>query len=94
MGNHFQISAVADDETRALKAIDAAIGEIQRIEALLTTYKEGSQTNIINEFAGVKPVRVDTEVFDLIERSIRISALTQGAFDITYGSVDKTVLEF
>ena len=94
MGNHFQISAVAEDEARALNAIDAAIVEIQRIEALLTTYKESSQTNMINEYAGVKPVRVDKEVFDLIERSLRISALTQGAFDITYGSVDKKFWNF
>jgi thiamine biosynthesis lipoprotein len=94
MGNHFQISAVAEDEARALKAIDAAIAEIQRIEALLTTYKEGSQTNMINEYAGVEPVRVDMEVFGLIERSLRISALTQGAFDITYGSVDKRFWNF
>jgi thiamine biosynthesis lipoprotein len=60
----------------------------------LTTYRESSQTNIINEHAGEKPVRVDKEVFDLIERSLRISALTQGAFDITYGSVDKRFWNF
>ncbi len=94
MGNHFQISAVAEDEVTAFKAIDAAIAEIQRIEALLTTYKESSQTNMINEYAGIEPVRVDMEVFDLIERSLRISALTQGAFDITYGSVDKRFWNF
>ena len=94
MGNHFQISVVADDEAMASKAIDEAITEIQRIEALLTTYRESSQTNMINEYAGVKPIPVDKEVFDLIERSLRISALTQGAFDITYGSVDKKLWNF
>ena len=94
MGNHFQISAVADDEGSALKTIDLAVAEIQRIETLLTTYRESSQTNMINEYAGERPVRVDMEVFDLIERSLRISALTQGAFDITYGSVDKKLWNF
>jgi thiamine biosynthesis lipoprotein len=94
MGNHFQISAVADDESWAIKRIDEAITEIQRIEALLTTFREDSQTNLINVNAGVKPVRVDQEVFDLIERSLRISGLTQGAFDITYGSMDKRFWNF
>ena len=94
MGNHFQISVVADDETWALKKIGEAISEIQRIEELLTTFRESSQTNLINANAGIKPVRVDREVFDLIERSLRISELTQGAFDITYGSIDKRLWNF
>jgi len=94
MGNHFQISLVADDETWAIKKIDEAISEIQRIEELLTTFRETSQTNLINANAGIKPVRVDREVFDLIERSLRISELTQGAFDITYGSIDKRLWNF
>ena len=94
MGNHFQISVVADDESWALMKIDEAISEIRRIEALLTTYRDDSQTNLINANAGIKPVHVDREVFDLIERSLRISALTQGAFDITYGSMDKRFWNF
>ena len=42
----------------------------------------------------VKPVSVSKETFDIIERSIRISRITQGAFDITYGSVDKRLWNF
>ena len=38
----------------------------QGIEELLTTFKESSQTNAINENAGIQPVKVDKEVFDLI----------------------------
>jgi len=44
--------------------------------------------------AGIQPVVVDTEVFELIERSIGISKITQGAFDITYGSLDKSLWNF
>jgi thiamine biosynthesis lipoprotein len=39
-------------------------------------------------------VEVSEEVFSLIQRSIRISELTQGAFDITYGSIDKSLWNF
>jgi FAD:protein FMN transferase len=94
MGNVFNISVVFHDEQYAQQAIDAAIAEIQRIEKLLTTFSELSQTNQINRQAGIKPVVVDREVFELISRSLRISNLTQGAFDITYGSIDKRLWNF
>jgi thiamine biosynthesis lipoprotein len=94
MGNRFEISVVCDDAEIAQQHIDAAVTEIQRIEKLFTTFSDDSQTNLINQNAGIKPVTVDREVFDLIARSIRISDLTQGAFDITYGSIDKSLWNF
>ncbi|HEX3768830.1 MAG TPA: FAD:protein FMN transferase, partial [Puia sp.] len=78
MGNHFQISVVSDDEAWAYQCIDAAILEIQRIEKLLTTFSEESETALINRNAGIGPVHVSRETFQLIERSIRISRITQG----------------
>lgn len=94
MGNRFEITVVSGSEATAFAHIEAAIEEIGRIEELLTTFKETSQTNLINRNAGIAPVKVDQEVFDIIERSKRISAVTQGAFDITYGSVDKRLWNF
>ena len=94
MGNRFEISVVADDPAWADQQIDAAIEEISRIERLLTTYSENSETSLINRFAGLTPVMVSTETFELIQRSICISHLTQGAFDLTYGSVDKKLWNF
>jgi FAD:protein FMN transferase len=94
MGNRFEISVVSDDELWANNLIESAISEIRRIERLLTTYNESSQANQINANAGIKPVKVDKEVFNLISRSIRISELTQGAFDLTYGSIDKRLWNF
>lgn len=94
MGNRFEISVVSDDEKWAFDRIDEAIIEIQRIEKLLTTFDENSQTNLINKNAGIKPVKVDKEVFDIIVRSKKISDLTQGAFDISYGSIDKSLWNF
>jgi thiamine biosynthesis lipoprotein len=94
MGNSFEITVVADDETWAQEKIDMAIAEIKRIEKLLTTFHESSQTNQINKQAGIAAVKVDQEVFDLIQRSIKISAITDGAFDITYGSIDKRLWNF
>jgi len=94
MGNHFELSVVASDEQWANEKIDAGIQEIQRIEKLLTTFSDDSETNNINKNAGIGPVVVSRETFDLIRRSIRISELTQGAFDISYGSIDKRLWNF
>lgn len=94
MGNHFEISVVADNAAWAEAMINVGVVEITRIEALLTTFSEHSETALINANAGIAAVRVSAETFRLIERSIRISALTQGAFDITYGSIDKDLWNF
>ncbi|MPS72346.1 MAG: FAD:protein FMN transferase [Chryseobacterium sp.] len=94
MGNAFEITVVDRDETSANRHIDAAIDEMRRIERLLTTFNDESQTNLINRSAGIQPVKVDAEIFDLIERSIRISKVTDGYFDISYGSIDKSFWNF
>jgi len=94
MGNNFSFSVVANDEQQAKRCIVMAVAEVRRIEALLTTYADSSQTNLIIRNAGIEPVKVDQEVFNLIERCIKISRLTQGAFDITYGSLDKGLWNF
>ena len=94
MGNTFEITVVADDEEWASEKITRAIEEIRRIEKLLTTFDDRSQTNQVNQQAGIAPVRVDCEVFDIIKRSLKISQITDGAFDITYGSIDRRLWNF
>ena len=94
MGNRFEISAAGENESSANQIIDLGIAEIQRIEKLLTTFDNDSQTQKINAYAGIRAVTVDQEVFDLTTRAVRISELTQGAFDLTYGSVDKSLWNF
>ncbi len=94
MGNKFELTVISDDETWAMDRIDAGIAEIGRIERLLTTFSDDSETSLINRNAGIVPVEVSSETFELIERSVRISRLTQGAFDITYGSIDKRLWNF
>jgi len=94
MGNRFELSVVGTDEQWANEKIEAGINEIRRIETLLTTFNDSSETNRINANAGIAPVEVSRETFELIQRSLRISALTQGAFDISYGSIDKRLWNF
>jgi len=94
MGNHFEISLVAEEEELANEWIQQGFNHIKEIEYLLTTYSDTSDLYRINTAAGIEPVVVQKETFDIIERSLHISALTQGAFDISYGSVDKRLWNF
>jgi thiamine biosynthesis lipoprotein len=94
MGNHFEFTAICEEETTGVNAVNQGTQEVQRIESLLTTFRDDSETNLINAAAGIAPVVVSKEIFGLIQRSVRISSLTQGAFDITYGSIDKRLWNF
>ncbi|WP_046746019.1 FAD:protein FMN transferase [Kordia zhangzhouensis] len=89
MGSRFDITVVANNKTEADTYIDIAVTEISRIEKLISSWDENSQTSKINRNAGIKAVHVDKELFDLIERAIQISKLTDGAFDISYASMDR-----
>ena len=94
MGNQFEFTLIDENEYNANENFEIAIQEIKRIEALLTTFSDTSITYKINENAGISPVKVDEEVFQLIKRCQVISKITQGAFDISYGSLDKRFWNF
>src|SRR6476659_7075711 len=78
MGNHFEITAVSDDVLLADACIEAAAEEIRRIERLLTTFKDDSETALMNRNAAIAPVSISEETFRIIERACKISSVTQG----------------
>lgn len=89
MGSRFDITVVALNEEIGYINIDEAVAEITRIERIISSWDKDSETSLINRNAGIKPVKVSNELFKLIERAKQISELTDGAFDISYGSMDK-----
>ncbi len=94
MGNHFEITLVGTNEMWANERIAEAVQVIKRIETKLTTFSPNSETNLINQNAGISPIKVSLEIIDLIERANRISNVTQGAFDLSYGSIDNSLWNF
>ena len=69
------------------RIIEEVFAEVDRINALMSTYVETSRISEVNRLAAAEPVAAGEELFDLIRRSLDISVLTRGAFDITYDSV-------
>ena len=89
MGSRFDITIVAQDSATAELRIDDAIAEITRIENLIFEWRPETQVSKINLNAGIQPVKVDKEVFELTQRALRISKITNGAFDISFAAMDK-----
>jgi thiamine biosynthesis lipoprotein len=87
MGSDFELIVVEKDEASAALRLQEGIAEIQRIEDSLTEFSEVSETARLNRSAGSVAVTVTPEVYTLIQRCLHLSALTQGAFDISSGSL-------
>lgn len=89
LGSPFEITLVGNDTIEINKNIDLAIEELQRIENLISDWIPTTKVSLINQNAGIKPIEVPEELINLVERANKISKLTDGAFDITYASMDK-----
>ena len=87
MGTEVNVYLWHEDTARAVEAIEAVFAEVDRINALMSTYVDSSRISDINRTAASEPVDAGAELFELIRRSVEISELTDGAFDITYDSV-------
>lgn len=89
LGSPFEVTVVAKDTIQGNEYIDLAVFEVKRIENLISDWIPTTEISQVNQNAGIKPVKVSDEVFDLVERAIKISKVTDGAFDISYASMDK-----
>lgn len=87
MGSDFELIACCEEKQTGHTLLEQGLAEIQRLERLLTEFDEHSETSLINRNAGLAPVTVSAETYQLVERCIRLSELSQGAFDITAGAL-------
>jgi thiamine biosynthesis lipoprotein len=89
MGSIFQITLVDSDSISAHENTNKAIVEIERIENLISEWRPQTQISKVNQNAGIKPVQVDKEVFELTKKAIWFSEISNGAFDISIVAMDK-----
>jgi thiamine biosynthesis lipoprotein len=89
MGSRFVFTAVHESEAIAWKGINQSLKEVIRIESLISSWDKNSETSKVNLAAGIKPVKVSEELYQLISRCKKISELTNGYFDISFASLDK-----
>ncbi|MEK6606462.1 MAG: FAD:protein FMN transferase, partial [Myxococcota bacterium] len=87
MGSSLSIAVWADDEPRAAAAIERAFVEFDRLEALMTVWRETSDIARLNAAAGRRPVLVAPEVRQALRAARRVSEWTGGKFDVTFGAL-------
>ena len=87
MGTEVSVYFWHEDEAAGSAIVEEIFTEVDRINALMSTYVDDSRISDINRRAADEPVVAGEELFQLIRRSLDISVLTHGAFDITYDSV-------
>ncbi|MVT11009.1 FAD:protein FMN transferase [Chitinophaga tropicalis] len=87
MGSDFELIATGDNDAEITERLEQGVSEIQRIEAMLSVFNEQSVTSKLNARAGNLPVEVPAEVYELVKRCQHISNMSQGAFDISSGTL-------
>lgn len=87
MGTRIAVELWATDKAQGDAAIEAVLAEMRRVDEAMSTYKPTSELSIVNARAAQEPIKISSELFDLLTTALEYSRITDGAFDITYASV-------
>ncbi len=87
MGSAVNLSAFTADETATLAAFEKVFAEFDRLDALMSVWKEGSDVLRINAAAGKQAVAVSAETLEVLQAAEEISDWTKGKFDVTFGAL-------
>lgn len=89
MGTRISVELWHADEQVARESMAQVMGEMRRIDALMSPYIETSELYILNAQAGIRSVKVSEEIYSLIEKSLFYSKISDGSFDISFASVGR-----
>ena len=90
MGSEFRVALYGTERKRLAVVADAALEEARKVDRLLSDYLAESELSRVNREAASVPVAVSAEFFDVLERCLEYSRLSEGAFDPTVGRLMKT----
>jgi thiamine biosynthesis lipoprotein len=87
MGTELRVAAWTTDEPGAVEAFERLFAEFDRLEALMTTWRDTSDVSRVNAAAGQRAVAVSPEVREALAAARQISEWTHGKFDVTFGTL-------
>jgi thiamine biosynthesis lipoprotein len=87
MGSQLKLSAWTTNERDTELAFEQVFREFDRLEALLSVWKDGSDVVRMNQNAGITPVAVSRDTIEVLRTAHEASELTRGKFDITFGAL-------
>lgn len=89
MGTKFSIVCYADDRVAVEKAARTAFEIGENINRVASDYLPGSELSLLSAKAVGKPVKISEELYKLLECSLRVTKLTDGAFDPTLAPLSR-----
>lgn len=87
MGTRLAIRVSAADRATAIRASEAALSAVRRVEERLSTWREGTELAALNAAPTDRFVPVSGPLHGLLEEAVRWSAETDGAFDPAVGAL-------
>jgi len=87
MGSELRVTAWTRDPVAADRAFDAVFAEFDRLDALMSVWKPGSDIERLNAAAGSSPVAVSDDVRRVLHAAAQVSEWTGGKFDVTFGAL-------
>ncbi|MHC4497815.1 MAG: FAD:protein FMN transferase [Planctomycetota bacterium] len=85
MGTFARVVVVAKDSSTANGVVEAAFAELQNVDEVMSDYKSDSEISRVNRDAHKSPVKVSKATFEVLQKAIYFSELSDGAFDVTVG---------
>jgi FAD:protein FMN transferase len=87
MGSEVRLTAWVADEPGAISAFDEVFREFDRLDALMSVWRPGSDVERINDVAGKRPVLASADVRAVLRDARQVSDWTAGKFDVTFGAL-------
>jgi thiamine biosynthesis lipoprotein len=87
MGTELRVTVWSADDARVETATSAVFREFDRLDAMMSVWKDGSDIVRLNASAGEHAVMVSTETREVLRIARQISEQTDGTFDITFGAL-------
>lgn len=89
MATTFEIAIPQGSHTEPIAAAEDALNLIDSLEDQMTVFRDSSEISHINGIAAIRPIPVESRLFELLERCAAWTRETGGAFDIATGALTK-----
>jgi thiamine biosynthesis lipoprotein len=86
MGTVWTITVATRKKSREAVSdvVAQAFAEITRVDEALSDWRDGTELNEVNQYAGIRAVSVSRDTYDVVEKACHFSEISDGAFDITF----------
>lgn len=85
MGTFAHVVVIAEDSNTAEKCIETAFVEIHKVDELMSDFKSNSEISKVNRDGFKSAIHLSQSTYEVLQRSLEFSKLTDGAFDISVG---------